>query len=163
LATYRAALAAGFEVVIVDDRPEFANRERYADAKDIVVADLDAAMTQVTPSASSFIVSLTPGHLSDMRVLHWAMGSQARYVGMMGSKRKVAGIFRELQKEGVPVEDFAKVHAPVGLDIGCETPEEIAVSIVAELIACRRRCAAALPHLSLSGISHEDVRLREVG
>ncbi len=163
LATYRAALPVGFDVVIVDDREAFANRERFPDAKEIVVAELDAAMARLTPSPTSFIVSLTPGHLTDMRVLRWATGTPARYIGMMGSKRKVTGIFHELQKEGIPVERFANVQAPVGLDIGSETPEEIAVSIVAEMIACRRRSQAALPHLRLEASPPPEARLREVG
>jgi xanthine dehydrogenase accessory factor len=163
LATYRAALAAGFDVVIVDDRDAFANWERFPDAKDIILADLDAAMAQVKPTPSSFILSLTPGHLSDMRVLRWATGTQARYIGMLGSKRKVTGLFHELQKEGVSAASLSRVHAPVGLDIGAETPEEIAVSVVAEMVACRRRCSAALPHLRLSYASATEAKLREVG
>ena len=163
LATYRAALPVGFDVVIVDERKEFANRERFPDAKDIVVAELDAAMASLTPSPNSYIVALTPTHMTDMRVLRWATGTPARYIGMMGSKRKVTGIFHELQKEGIPVERFANVQAPIGLDIGSETPEEIAVSIVAEIIACRRRCTAALPHLCLPEIPMQAAKLREVG
>jgi xanthine dehydrogenase accessory factor len=163
LATYRAARPAGFDVVIVDERVEFANRERYPDAKDIVVGELDAVMARLTPSANAYILILTPSHQTDMRVLRWATGTPARYVGMIGSKRKVTGIFHELQKEGIPAERFANVQAPVGLDIGSETPEEIAVSIVAEMIACRRRCTAALPHLRLPEIPMEEPRLREVG
>jgi xanthine dehydrogenase accessory factor len=97
-----------------------------------------------------------------MRVLRWATETKARYIGMMGSKRKVTGIFHELQKEGVPAERFEAVHAPVGLDIGAQPPEEIAISVVAEMIACRRRSAAALPHLRLEATPPE-TRLREVG
>jgi len=163
LATYRVARSTGFEVVIVDERPEFANRERFPDAKEIVVAELDNAMAQLAPTPASFIVSLTPGHMTDMRVLRWAIGTSARYIGMMGSKRKVTGIFHELQKEGIPPERFAQVHAPVGLDIGADTPEEIAISVVAELVACRRHCAAALAHLGLVPPSKETARLQEVG
>lgn len=164
LATYRVARSAGFDVVIVDDRGDFANRERFPDAKDIVVAELDSAMAQLAPTPASFIVSLTPGHMTDMRVLRWAVGTPARYVGMMGSKRKVTGIFHELQKEGIPPERFAQVHAPIGLDIGADTPEEIAISVVAELIACRRhRSSAAMPHLRLDPKPQEDAILKEVG
>lgn len=155
LATYRIARSAGFDVVVIDEREAFANRERYPDAKDIVVADLDRAMAQLTPTTAAYIVSLTPGHLSDMRVLRWAIGTPARYVGMMGSRRKVTGIFQELQKEGVSPERLADVHAPIGLDIGADTPEEIAVSVVAELIACRRRCAAALVRRGLAPVAEE--------
>jgi xanthine dehydrogenase accessory factor len=155
LATYRIARSAGFDVVVIDEREAFANRERYPDAKDIVVADLDQAMAQLTPTTAAYIVSLTPGHLSDMRVLRWAIGTPARYIGMMGSRRKVTGIFQELQKEGVSPERLANVHAPIGLDIGADTPEEIAVSVVAELIACRRRCAGALVRRGLAPVAEE--------
>ena len=149
LATYRIARSAGFDVVIVDDREAFANRERFPDAKGIVVAELDVAVLQLAPNPASYVVSLTPGHLTDLRVLRWAIGTPARYVGMMGSRRKVTGIFQELQKEGVSAQRLADVHAPIGLEIGADNPEEIAIAIVAELIACRRRCAAALSRRGL--------------
>jgi xanthine dehydrogenase accessory factor len=80
-----------------------------------------------------------------MRVLAWAVNTQARYIGMIGSKRKVLSVYRALEKEGFPAAKFERVHAPVGLEIGALTPEEIAVSIVAELIAVRRGAANA-PH-----------------
>jgi xanthine dehydrogenase accessory factor len=83
-----------------------------------------------------------------MRVLRWAVQSQARYIGMIGSRRKTITIFRELTKEGLSAQLFERVHAPVGLDIGAITPEEIAVAITAELIAVRRRAERALPHMS---------------
>jgi xanthine dehydrogenase accessory factor len=83
-----------------------------------------------------------------MRILRWAVQTRARYVGMIGSKRKVIEIFKTLQKEGVPAHLFDRVHAPVGLDIGAITPEEIAVAITAELIAVRRHASSPLPHLS---------------
>ena len=125
------------------------NRERFPEAKAIIVAELEVAALQIAPNPASYIVSLTPGHLSDLRVLRWAVGTQARYIGMMGSRRKVTGIYQELQKEGVPAERLADVHAPIGLEIGADNPEEIAISIVAELIACRRNCSAALRHRGL--------------
>jgi xanthine dehydrogenase accessory factor len=162
LSTYRVAHAAGFEVTIIDERDAFANRERYPDARDIVVEPLDAAMAGLAPTPGSYILIFTPSHQTDMQVLRWAVGTPARYIGMMGSKRKVTGIFHELQKEGVPAERFQAVHAPVGLDIGAQPPEEIAISVVAELIAIRRRSAAALPHLRMQPTQPE-VRLREVG
>ncbi len=83
-----------------------------------------------------------------MRLLRWAVQTRARYVGMIGSKRKVIGIFKTLQEEGVPADLFDRVHAPIGLDIGAITPEEIAVAITAELIAFRRHAGAGLPHMS---------------
>jgi xanthine dehydrogenase accessory factor len=83
-----------------------------------------------------------------MRVLRWAVQTPARYVGMIGSKRKTIGIFRQLQEEGMATSLFDQVHAPIGLDIGAVTPEEIAISITAELIAIRRRVERELPHMS---------------
>lgn len=150
LSTYRIAQSAGFEVTLIDEREAFANRERFPLAKEIVVADLADAFARIKPGPASYILIFTPSHLSDARVLRWAVGTSARYIGMMGSKRKVIGIFEEMRKEGIPPERFAAVRAPVGIDIGAQPPEEIAISVVAEMIACRRRSTAALPHLSLS-------------
>jgi xanthine dehydrogenase accessory factor len=160
--TYRVARPAGFDVVVVDPRPAFANPERFPDAKEIVVADLETAVARLSPSASSYILIFTPSHMMDLQVLRWAVTTPARYIGMMGSKRKVTGIFHELQKEGVPAERFKAVHAPVGLDIGAQPPEEIAVSVVAEMIACRRRSKAALPHLRLEPTQLAEAKLHEV-
>jgi len=162
LSTYRAARLTGFDVTIVDERPEFANRERYPEANEIIVAPYDDVATRVKPTPNSYILIFTPGHITDMRVLRWAVTTPARYIGMMGSKRKVTGIFHELQKEGIPAERLERVHAPVGLDIGAQPPEEIAISVVAEMIAIRRRSTAALAHLRMEPAQPE-ARLREVG
>ncbi|HRD97124.1 MAG TPA: XdhC/CoxI family protein [Rubrivivax sp.] len=162
LSTYRCAQAAGFAVTVIDEREAFANRERFPCAQDIVVAPLDEAMAGLAPTAASYILIFTPSHQTDLRVLRWAVGTPARYIGMMGSKRKVTGLFHELQKAGVSVERFGAVHAPVGLDIGAQPPEEIAVAVVAEMIAIRRHHAAELPHLRMQPAQPE-VRLREVG
>src|SRR5439155_26999620 len=110
--------------------------------------EFDQAMTRLTPNETSYIVIVTRGHRDDMRVLRWAVQSRARYVGMIGSKRKTMTIFRELVKEGIPEQSFERVHAPVGLDIGAITPDEIAGSITAELIAARRGVERPLPHMS---------------
>jgi xanthine dehydrogenase accessory factor len=145
---YRVAHNAGFEVTVVDDRETYANRERFPDAKEVIAEDFEKAMARITPNESSYIVIVTRGHHDDMRVLRWAVRAQARYLGMIGSKRKTVSIFRELTKEGIPANLFERVHAPVGLDIGAITPEEIAVAITAELIAVRRRVERSLPHMS---------------
>jgi xanthine dehydrogenase accessory factor len=145
---YRTALHAGFDVAIVDDRESYANRERFPDAKEVVAEDFDRAMARLTPSESSYIVIVTRGHHDDMRVLRWAVQTPARYIGMIGSKRKTIAIFRELTQEGIAAELFDRVHAPVGLDIGAVTPEEIAVAITAELISVRRQVERELPHMS---------------
>ena len=148
LSLYKIASGAGFNVAVIDDREAYASRERFPDAKEIIAADFEEAMAKLTPNESSYIVIVTRGHRDDMRVLRWAVQTHARYIGMIGSKRKTITIFRELTKEGIPAHLFDRVHAPVGLDIGAITPEEIAVAITAELIAVRRRSERALPHMS---------------
>jgi len=145
---YKTAKHAGFDVTVVDDRDAYANRERFPEAKEVIAEDFETAMSKLTPSESSYIVIVTRGHRDDMRVLRWAVQTRARYVGMIGSKRKTITIFRELVKEGLAPELFDRVHAPVGLDIGAITPEEIAVAITAEMIAVRRHAERALPHMS---------------
>ena len=145
---YKTAKSAGFDVSVIDDREAYANRERFPEAKEVIAEDFQQAMARLTPNESSYIVIVTRGHRDDMRVLRWAVQTRAKYVGMIGSKRKTITIFRELTKEGIPAELFERVHAPVGLDIGAITPEEIAVAITAELIAVRRHAERALPHMS---------------
>ena len=145
---YKTALNAGFDVTVVDDRESYANRERFPDAKDVIAEDFQQAMARLSPPEASYIVIVTRGHHDDMRVLRWAVQTPARYVGMIGSKRKTIAIFRELTQEGIPAKLFDRVHAPVGLDIGAVTPEEIAIAITAELIAARRHSERGLPHMS---------------
>src|SRR4051794_4723310 len=135
---YRIARSTGFDVTVVDDRETYANPERFPDAKEVIAQDFDKAMARLVPSESAYIVIVSRGHRDDMRILRWAVQTPARYIGMIGSKRKTITIFQELTKEGLAPELFEKVHAPIGLDIGAITPEEIAVSITAELIAGRR-------------------------
>ena len=144
---YKMARIAGFDVVVVDDREQYANRERFPDASAIHADDYERVLAQIEPNETSYIVIVTRGHRDDMRVLKWAVDTRARYIGMIGSKRKVISTYRELENQGVAREKFARVHAPVGLDIGAVTPEEIAVAIVAELIAERRGSRTALPHM----------------
>jgi xanthine dehydrogenase accessory factor len=135
---YKVAQIAGFEVVVIDDRESYANRERFPEARDVIAADFDQATANLTLAESAYIVIVTRGHRDDMRILRWAVNTNARYLGMIGSRRKTISIYKELEKEGIPAESFANVHAPVGLEIGAVTPEEIAVAIVAEMIAVRR-------------------------
>jgi xanthine dehydrogenase accessory factor len=96
------------------------------------------AFARIQPNASSYLVIVTRGHRDDMRVLAWAARTAARYVGMIGSKRKVLSVYQALEKEGYAPEEFARVYAPMGLEIGALSPEEIAISITAELVAVRR-------------------------
>ena len=139
---------AGFDVVVTDDRETYANRERFPDARDVYADEYERVTAQLAPNDASYIVIVTRGHRDDMRILRWAVQTRARYVGMIGSKRKVIEISKSLQAEGIPAHLFDRVHAPIGLDIGAVTPEEIAVAITAELIAIRRHASSALPHMT---------------
>lgn len=145
---YKAARNAGFDCVVTDDRDAYANAERFPGAVQVVARDFEEACADLAPAESSYIVIVTRGHRDDMRVLRWAVQTPARYIGMVGSRRKAIAIFRELTREGLGPDRFDRVHSPIGLDIGAITPEEIAVSIVAELIAVRRRAERSLPHMS---------------
>src|SRR3981081_3222547 len=144
----QSAANAGFDVIVTDDRTSFATKERFPSAREVHAEDFDQAMQHPKPTHSSYIVIVTRGHRDDMRILRCAGQTRARYVGMIGSRRKVIEISMTLQKAGVPAHLFDRVHAPVGLDIGAVTPEEIAVAITAELIAIRRQATAAVPHMS---------------
>jgi xanthine dehydrogenase accessory factor len=137
MALAKSATAAGFAVTIVDDREAFANRERFPMAEKILTS-YEQAFETIVPNNSAYLVIVTRGHKDDMRILAWAVRTQARYVGMIGSKRKVLSIYQALELEGYRPEEFACVYAPMGLSIGALSPEEIAVSILAELIAVRR-------------------------
>ena len=147
----QVAATAGFDPIVTDDRTSYATRERFPTAREVRALDFDEATKQLDPNETSYIVIVTRGHRDDMRLLRWAVQTRARYIGMIGSKRKVIGIFKTLQEEGVPAHLFDRVHAPIGLDIGAVTPEEIAVAITAELIAFRRHAGAGLPHMSWFG------------
>ena len=144
MALAEAAHKAGFSTGVVDDREQFANRERFPMAGEIYTS-YEEAFEKIKPNACSYLVIVTRGHRDDMRVLGWAVGTEARYIGMIGSKRKVLSVYQALEREGIGAEKFDKVHAPVGLEIGALTPNEIAISIAAELIAVRRG-AAGLTH-----------------
>lgn len=132
------ATVAGFSATIIDDREEFANAERFPGASRVLTSEYDKAFGKIEVKPSTFIVIVTRGHQFDELVLEKAIRTPARYIGMIGSKRKVIATYKNLVDRGVPHADLKKVHAPIGLDIGAVTAEEIAVSIVAELIRVRR-------------------------
>jgi xanthine dehydrogenase accessory factor len=142
----KVAALAGFEIIICDDREEYANLNRFPEAREIHAGEMDAVLPELSPNAASYIVIVTRGHRYDLRVLRWALDTPAHYIGMIGSGRKVLTIFQQLEAEGVARESLQRVFAPIGLEISAATPEEIAISIVAELIAIRRHCDAVLPH-----------------
>jgi xanthine dehydrogenase accessory factor len=142
MAVAKAANSAGFAVGVVDDRDAFANLERFPMAAEVFTS-YEAAFEKIQPSASTYLVIVTRGHKEDMRVLAWAVRTGARYVGMIGSKRKVLAVYKALEKEGYRPEEFERVYAPMGLEIGALSPEEIAISIAAELVAVRRNAETA--------------------
>lgn len=138
--TAHMAALVGFHVIVVDDRAEFANKEYFPDAWEArVINDYKHALKDCDIDADSFIVILTREHLYDRNVLEQALKTNAGYIGMIASRKKRDTIYQALQARGLTKEELARVHSPIGLDIGAETPEEIAVSIVAELIQERSR------------------------
>lgn len=135
-----AELAAhtGFYVVVVDDRAEFANAERLPSAHEIVVDDFRRVLERAKYDADDYVIAATRGHSFDAYIVERTAASGAGYVGMLGSKRKRAVIWRALEAAGIDTQALARVHAPIGDEIGADTPAEIAVSVVAELIRLRR-------------------------
>jgi xanthine dehydrogenase accessory factor len=134
----KVAAIAGFATVVVDNREAFANRERFPEADEVFAEEYEDVFPKLPIRDTSYVIIVTRGHRDDMRVLRWAAQTNAKYIAMIGSKRKVIGVVRELEKEGFPRSVFERIFAPMGLEIGAITPEEIAVSVVAEMIALRR-------------------------
>jgi xanthine dehydrogenase accessory factor len=134
----RIVHTVGFETVVIDDREEFANAARIPEADEILVPEkLDAPFDSIVFGPDSYIVIVTRGHVHDELVLRRALRTNAGYIGMIGSKNKRETIYRHLTADGFTSSDIERVHSPIGIDIGAETPEEIAVSITAELIKVR--------------------------
>ncbi|MCL4474850.1 MAG: XdhC/CoxI family protein [Nitrospirae bacterium] len=129
---------SGFKVTVADDRTEYANRELLPDADDVIVSDFDTVFRKVPVDRSMYIVIATRGHNHDLEALKAALRTDAQYIGLMGSRRKKALIFKTLQSEGFSEDDISRVIIPVGLPISSVTPEEIAVSIMAQIIRQRR-------------------------
>ena len=146
----KIATLAGFTTVVVDDRESFANRERFPEAGEVHSGEYEEIFPLLGINETSYLIIVTRGHRDDMRVLRLAAGTPARYIAMIGSKRKVLNVVRELEKEGVSREALEKIHAPMGLDIGAISPEEIAVSVTAEMIAVRRNAGSNWRSLSMS-------------
>jgi xanthine dehydrogenase accessory factor len=127
----------GFRVHVIDDREKFANTERFGEGVDVVVEHIPTWIDQHPLPPNAYAVIVTRGHTHDLDTLRALAAQRLRYLGLIGSKAKVRRIFDELLREGVSDESLKGVHAPIGLDIGAITPQEIAVSIVAELIAAK--------------------------
>jgi xanthine dehydrogenase accessory factor len=132
------AQTIGFRIHVLDDREKFASRDRFPDAAEVVVDSIPEWLHQANIPTNSYVVVVTRGHTHDLDALRSLAARDLRYLGLIGSKAKVKRIYDALLNEGMPVECLQRVHAPVGLDIGAVSPEEIAVSILAELIAVRR-------------------------
>ena len=145
----RAASMAGFSVTIVDDRESYASPERFPDADRTIVADFPNALEGIDITSSTYILIMTRGHQHDEEILGQALKTPAKYIGMIGSKRKVMTTFEHLLEQQHTEEELGRVYAPVGLDIGALTAEEIAISVVAELVSIRRGGGSRLRHKSL--------------
>jgi xanthine dehydrogenase accessory factor len=154
----RIATLAGFATTIIDNREAFANPERFPEADATFAEEYEEVFPKLEVTSSTYVIIVTRGHRDDMRVLRWAVTTPAKYIAMIGSKRKTISVVRELEKEGIPREAFENVSAPMGLEIGAQTPEEIAVSVVAEMIAVRRAPAADWRRLSKSVFAHERLK-----
>ena len=137
----RAAAAAGFRVVVIDDRADYADAARFPDGIAVLAADVDAALARSSLTAGDAVVIATRGHRNDALILERIAPSAAGYVGILGSRRKKIVVTKGLSDAGVPAGSLRRVRVPVGLAIGAVTPEEIAVSVVAELIAWRSQRA----------------------
>ena len=137
-ATADLAHTLGYRVFIADDRAEFANPERFPYAAQTVVTPYDQWAESLPINVNTFVVVATRGHRFDDMALESALTTRARYIGLMGSRRKNLMIYQRLLRQGIPLERLKEVHAPIGLDIGGLQPEELAVSIMAEIIMTRR-------------------------
>jgi xanthine dehydrogenase accessory factor len=134
----RMAKAVGFRVEVADDRVRFANRERFPDADVVIVDGFQEAAARMTLGGNSYAVVVTRGHKGDADALQAVLGRGLRFVGLLASRPKLVHVLAMLEERGVPLEELGRVHAPLGIDIGARTPEEIAVSVLAEMIAVRR-------------------------
>jgi len=133
----RLAHDVGFRVHVVDDREKFANRERFPFAVEVLADDIPAWVARTSLPAHAYVVIVTRGHTNDLEALRALAPRDLRYLGLIGSRAKVARITDALIADAMPAEVLQHVHAPIGLDIGAVTPQEIAVSILAELIAVK--------------------------
>ena len=133
----RLAHEVGFRVHVVDDREKFANADRFPHAAEVVADDIPAWLARTPLPPHAYAVIVTRGHVNDLEALRALVARELRYLGLIGSRAKVARVYDALVADGVAAERLASVHAPIGLDIGAVTPQEIAVSILAELIAVK--------------------------
>ncbi len=151
----KVANLAGFSTTIIDNRATFANPERFPEADAIFAEEYEDVFAKLEINETSYIIIVTRGHRDDMRVLKWAATTPARYVAMIGSKRKVLNVVKELEKDGISREALERIHAPMGLEIGAVSPEEIAISVAAEMVAVRRNAGSNWQSVSKSIFAEE--------
>jgi len=154
----KVASLAGFSTTIVDNRDSFANRERFPEADEIFAEEYEDVFPKLSIYESTYLIIVTRGHRDDMRVLRWAATTPARYVAMIGSKRKVISVVKELEKDGLSRDQLDRIYAPMGLEIGAISPEEIVISVAAEMIAVRRNPKSNWRSLSMSVFADESSR-----
>src|SRR3982751_2174684 len=154
----KVATLAGFHSVVIDNRETFANQERFPEAVAVHAEEYEEVFPRLAINETSYIIIVTRGHRDDMRVLQLAIATPARYIAMIGSKRKVLSVVRELEKQGISRAAFERIHAPMGLDIGAISPEEIAISVTAEMIAVRRNPRSNWRALAMSLFTDEALR-----
>jgi xanthine dehydrogenase accessory factor len=155
----KVAALAGFSTSIIDNRDAFANRERFPEADEVLAEEYEEVFPKLPINELSYVIIVTRGHRDDMRVLRLAVATEARYIAMIGSKRKVISVVKELEREGVARERIERIHAPMGLEIGAISPEEIAISVAAEMIAVRRNAESDWRALSKSLFAGESRKL----
>jgi xanthine dehydrogenase accessory factor len=137
------AAMCGFRVTIVDDRPEYADPDRFPEADEVIRGRFDEVLAGYPIDGSTYVVAVTRGHRHDEISLRAVVGRGAAYVGMIGSKRRAKAVLQHLVEDGANRAAVDSIHTPIGLDIGAETPEEIAVAIMGEIIQVRRRATRA--------------------
>ncbi len=153
----KLARFSGFRVTVSDDREEHANRENLPDANEVIVNEFESVFSRVAADQGSYIVIATRGHNHDLDALKAALRTPARYIGLVGSRRKKALLFKMLRDEGFAREEVERVIVPVGLPIGSVTPEEISVSIMAQITQIRRgNGASGIGDSSCSRLGQED-------
>jgi len=155
----KVAALAGFATTIVDNRDTFANRQRFPEADEVFAEEYEDIFPKLPINELSYLIIVTRGHRDDLRVLRLAVTTEARYIAMIGSKRKVINVVKELEQEGIARERIKRIHAPMGLDIGAISPEEIAISVAAEMIAVRRNAESDWRALSMSLFAGESRKL----
>ncbi len=128
----------GFRVTVIDPRPEYNNSARFPDADSLIVEEYESAFSKLNVDEDSYIIIYTTGHVVDEQCLHFAVGTKARYIGMIGSKKKAKEVKERLLQKGISQQQLDRVYAPIGIKIEAETPEEIAISILAEIIRVKR-------------------------